>query len=50
MCTGLAAYAELDGAWVRTLFVFATVVTAGMFGFVYLAFAFILPVVPRRET
>ena len=44
VCTGLAAYAEIDVAWVRTLFVFATILTAGIFLLVYVALAFILPV------
>lgn len=44
MCTGLAAYAEIDVVWVRTLFVFATLLTAGIFLLVYVALAFILPV------
>ena len=44
VCAGLAAYAEIDVAWVRTLFVFATILTAGLFLLVYLALAFILPV------
>ena len=49
VCKGLAAYAELDVAWVRTIFVFATLVTAGLFLLVYIALAFILPVTPTRE-
>jgi phage shock protein C len=44
VCTGLAAYAEIDVDWVRTLFIFATIVTAGLFLLVYVALAFILPV------
>jgi phage shock protein C len=50
VCTGLAAYSELDVAWVRTLFVLGTLVTAGMLGLVYVAMAFILPVAATRET
>ena len=49
VCTGLAAYAELDVAWVRTLFVFATLLTAGIFALVYIALAFILPVSATRD-
>jgi phage shock protein PspC (stress-responsive transcriptional regulator) len=49
VCTGLAAYSEIDVAWVRTIFVFATLVTAGLFLVVYIALAFILPVTPTRE-
>ena len=47
VCTGLAAYANMGVDWVRTLFLFATVVTAGIFAIVYIALAFILPVVDR---
>jgi phage shock protein PspC (stress-responsive transcriptional regulator) len=50
VCAGLAAYAELDVDWVRTLFVFATLLTAGVFGLVYVALAFILPVAATRES
>jgi phage shock protein PspC (stress-responsive transcriptional regulator) len=35
---------------VRTLFLFATLLTAGMFALVYIAMAFILPVAETRET
>ncbi len=49
VCTGLAAYAELDVDWVRTLFVLGTFVTAGILGLVYIALAFILPVAATRE-
>jgi phage shock protein C len=49
VCNGLAAYAELRVDWVRTLFVLATVATAGIFGLVYVALAFILPVTATRE-
>jgi phage shock protein PspC (stress-responsive transcriptional regulator) len=50
VCTGLAAYSELDVAWVRTLFVLGTLVSAGMLALVYIALAFILPVAATRET
>lgn len=49
VCAGLAAYAELDVDWVRTLFVLGTLVTAGFLGLVYIALAFILPVAATRE-
>lgn len=49
VCTGLAAYAELDVAWVRTLFVLGTLVTAGILGLIYIALAFILPIAPTRR-
>ncbi len=44
VCNGLAAYSEIRVDWVRTLFILATILTAGMFGLVYVALAFILPV------
>ena len=44
VCTGLAAYSEIDVDWIRTLFVLGTLVTAGVLGLVYIAMAFILPV------
>lgn len=47
--TGIAAYSEIGVEWVRTIFVLATLVTAGLFLLVYVALAFILPVVPTRE-
>ena len=49
VCNGLAAYADLPVDWVRTGFILATVVTAGIFGLVYVALAFILPVAETRE-
>jgi phage shock protein C len=49
VCTGLSVYADLDVAWVRTLFVLATIFTAGAFALVYIALAFILPITPKRE-
>jgi phage shock protein C len=49
VCTGLAAYTELDVDWVRSLFVLATLFTAGVFSVVYIALAFILPVAETRE-
>src|SRR5262245_20617820 len=48
VCTGLAAYTEIDLAWVRTIFVLATIGTAGGFLLVYLVLAFVLPVVATR--
>jgi phage shock protein PspC (stress-responsive transcriptional regulator) len=50
VCNGLAAYAELDVAWVRTLFIFATLLTAGGFVLVYAVLAFMLPVRAARPT
>ena len=49
VCTGLAAYAEIDVAWVRTIFIFATLVTAGAFLLVYLVLAFVLPIAPTYD-
>ena len=48
VCNGLADYAELDVAWVRTGFVLGSLVTGGILVLVYIALAFILPVAPRR--
>ena len=49
VCNGLAEYAELRVDWVRTLFIFATLLTAGGFALVYIALAFLLPVASTRE-
>ncbi len=49
VCQGLAAYSEIDVAWVRTIFVLGSLVTAGLVLLVYVALAFILPVVPDHE-
>lgn len=49
VCTGLSAYSEIRVDWVRTLFIFATLFTAGGFALVYIALAFILPVASTRE-
>ena len=48
VCNGLAAYAELDVAWVRVVFLAATVLTAGGFALVYAVLAFILPIRAAR--
>ena len=48
VCQGLAAYARMDVGWVRTIFFMLTLVTGGAFGLVYLALAFMLPVVSTR--
>jgi phage shock protein C len=49
VCTGLAAYADLGVDWVRTIMVLLTIVTAGLFGLVYLLLMFVLPVLPTRD-
>ena len=46
MCTGLAAYAQLDVKVVRWVFVGLGLVTVGLFLFVYVVAMFVLPVVP----
>jgi phage shock protein PspC (stress-responsive transcriptional regulator) len=45
VCNGIAAYTEIRVDWVRTVFVLATVFTGGLFLLVYIALAFLLPVV-----
>jgi phage shock protein PspC (stress-responsive transcriptional regulator) len=49
VCNGLAEYADMDVDWVRTIFFFATLLTAGLFAIVYVAMAFILPVKATRK-
>src|SRR3954453_4698273 len=49
VCNGLAAYSQIRVDWVRTIFVFATLLTAGLFLIVYIAMAFILPVAETRD-
>jgi len=49
VCNGLAAYSEIRVDWVRTIFVFAALLTAGLFVIVYIAMAFILPVAETPE-
>ena len=49
VCTGMAAFSEIRVDWVRTIFVLAALVTAGFFVVVYIAMAFILPVVEAPE-
>jgi phage shock protein C len=49
VCNGLAAYSEIRVDWVRTLFVGATLLTAGAFVLVYVALMFILPVDATRD-
>ncbi len=49
VCNGLAAYSEIRVDWVRTIFVVAALLTAGLFVLVYIAMAFILPVAETRE-
>ena len=49
VCTGLAAYAQLDVTVVRWVFVLLGLVTVGLFLLVYVVAMFVLPVVPTRE-
>jgi phage shock protein PspC (stress-responsive transcriptional regulator) len=49
VCQGLAAYSNIGVDWVRTIFFALTGVTGGVFMLVYLALAFILPVVPTHQ-
>lgn len=49
VCTGIAAYAEVDVSWVRTVVVLGTLFTGGILGLVYIALVLILPVVPAPE-
>lgn len=50
VCTGIAAYAEVDVDWVRTVVILGTLVTGGILGLVYIALVLILPVEPQRAT
>jgi phage shock protein PspC (stress-responsive transcriptional regulator) len=49
VCTGIAAYAEVDVEWVRTVVILGTLVTGGILGLVYIALVLILPVSETRE-
>jgi phage shock protein C len=49
VCTGLAAYSELDVTLVRVLFVLGAIFTGGVLLLLYFAMAFILPVSATRE-
>ena len=49
MCTGLAAYSEIDVDWVRTIFVLGDALHGRPLRVVYIAMAFILPVEATRE-
>jgi len=49
VCTGLAAYAQVNVDTVRWIFVLLGLLTAGIFILVYIVAMFVLPVVPTRE-
>ena len=44
VCNGIAEYSQIGVDWVRTVFVLATLVTAGAFVIVYIILALVLPV------
>jgi phage shock protein PspC (stress-responsive transcriptional regulator) len=46
VCTGLAAYADLDVTLVRLLFVVLTILTGGVLALAYLVMMFVVPVAP----
>lgn len=48
VCTGMAAYSEIDVDWVRFIFMVLAVITAGIFMLVYIGMAFALPIVETR--
>jgi len=48
VCNGLAAYSEIKVNAVRSVFLFATLLTAGGFALVYAALAFLLPIRAAR--
>jgi phage shock protein PspC (stress-responsive transcriptional regulator) len=50
VCNGLAAYAEIKVIAVRSVFFFATLLTAGGFALVYAVLAFMLPIRSARPT
>jgi phage shock protein PspC (stress-responsive transcriptional regulator) len=49
VCTGLAAYADLDVGLVRAIFVLLALFTAGAFILAYLVLMFVLPTVPTVQ-
>ncbi|MBP6016113.1 MAG: PspC domain-containing protein [Candidatus Promineofilum sp.] len=49
VCQGLAVYAHMDVDLVRTIFIMLALITGGAFILVYIAMAFILPVVATQE-
>jgi phage shock protein C len=49
VCTGLAAYAYIDVALVRTIFALLAVFTGGFFVLIYVAAMFILPIAQMPE-
>ena len=49
ICTGLAAYADLDVDIVRTIFVLLAIFSVGIFVLVYIALMFLMPVAYTPE-
>ena len=49
VCTGLAAYADLDVNLVRVIFVLLTILTGGALALVYLVMMFVVPVARPAE-
>jgi phage shock protein PspC (stress-responsive transcriptional regulator) len=49
VCTGLAAYADLDVTLVRVIFILLTILTGGLLAIVYLVMMFALPVARPAE-
>ncbi len=50
VCTGIAAYADLDVSWVRLGFLAASVLTAGIVAVLYILLAFVLPITPTADS
>jgi phage shock protein PspC (stress-responsive transcriptional regulator) len=48
VCTGLAAYAQVDVSLVRWIFVLLGLVTVGLFLLAYVVAMFVMPVVPTQ--
>jgi phage shock protein PspC (stress-responsive transcriptional regulator) len=50
VCTGLAAFADLDVNLVRVIFVVLTILTGGLLALVYLVMMFVVPVARPAQT
>jgi phage shock protein PspC (stress-responsive transcriptional regulator) len=49
VCEGLAAYASIDVAWVRTIFILLTICTGGIPILVYVVLMFVLPIARTHD-
>lgn len=49
VCTGLAAYSNIDVDMVRTIFILLALLTGGALILVYIALGFLLPIVATRK-